>query len=384
MNAGSLVRLLVLLTLISLTACATVQGQDESAAAPENIILFVGDGMGLAQIELTAYQRTGSGDRATPGLLFEDLPVVGVVTTHSADSFVTDSAAAATAFACGVKTNNGMLGQEPDGTSAESILKIAARQGMATGVVSSVPVNHATPAGFIANVDSRHDADGILTQYFEYNVADVILGGGMSLESLTQEQVHEMATAAGYDCIIDPSALGEIGGGDRVFGHFDVEDNGHLAYLADRTGDAAGEPRLVDLAMAAVEALSADEDGFFLMVEGGAIDWAGHANDAENVINETLEFEAAIDAVCYLLEDLGRLDDTLIIVTADHETGGLTLPGPYRSSLASGSTAEVAWGSTGHTGTPVPLWAAGPGSAAFAGRYDNTDIFLKMRDALGE
>jgi alkaline phosphatase len=120
------------------------------------------------------------------------------------------------------------------------------------------------------------------------------------------------------------------------------------------------------------------------MIEGGAIDWAGHDNNTENNIDEIFELNRAIEAVCNQLEEMGELDDTLIIVTADHETGGLTLPGPYRSTLGAGESPATNWAVGSHTGTPVMVWAVGPGSLGCMGRIDNTDIFHVMRAALAE
>lgn len=383
MIAGKQLFLIALCSLVALTACTTVFGQDADDS-PRNIILFIGDGMGLAQVELAAYQRTGSQPGPTPGIYFQDFPVTGLATTHSANSFVTDSAAAATAFACGVKTQNGVLGLDADGNPVDSILKIAHERGMATGVVTSVPLNHATPAGFIANVGGRGESDNIINQYLDMNVADVILGGGILLGDLTADAVRDRAVADGYDWLTmdNVADLQSVEPGDRLFGFFENSDDGHLAYVDDRAGDDTDEPRLVDLSIAAVRALSGDEDGFFVMIEGGAIDWAGHGNDPVNVTNEVYEFETAIEAVCFELEEMGLLDDTLIIVTADHETGALTLIGPYGSPLAAGDLCETSFASTNHSATPVPVYATGPGSEAFAGRCDNTDLFLKMRDAL--
>jgi alkaline phosphatase len=374
------------LTLI--LCCVAVLGALAASAlaqeTPQNIILFIGDGMGLPAVTATAYSQSGMGPDAH-GLYFEQFPVTGYATTHSADSLVTDSAAAATALACGVKTNNGVLGLTPDGTSVESILEIAHARGKATGLVTSVPIGHATPAGFHAHVAGRGMNDAIIGGYLDDPIADVLLGGGLEHDALTLEQISARAQAAGYHWMTMDNVddLQSVRPGDRVFGFFDQDGNKHLDYLTEREASPdILEPRLIELGRAATTALSANPNGFFLMLEGGAIDWAAHANEYRNLIDETLEFDRAIRAVCDMLQDMGKLDQTLIIVTADHETGGLTLTGPYQATLAPGAAPEEHWASNNHTALPAIVWARGPGAEALMGRHDNTDIFRAMRDAI--
>jgi alkaline phosphatase len=352
-------------------------------AHAQNIVLVIGDGMGLPQVAAAAYSLHGMGPDAE-GLSFEKFPVVGYQTIHSVDSLVPDSAASGTAMACGVRTRNGAVGVDADRNPVESILEIADARGMATGLVTSVPLNHATPACFGAHVPSRHQYDAIIENYLEDPIVDVILGGGMRTDGLGEDEVKARATSAEYEWLDATSAdaLSEVAPGDRLFGHFDTNGDGRLDYSLERAQTSSPGPRLTDLVRAAVTALSGDADGFFLMVEGGSIDWASHANEADNAIDETLELSLAVETLCDQLEALGRLDQTLIIVTADHETGGMTLPGPYGSALAAGDAPEVRWSTEGHTAIPVPVWAQGPGAEALAGRIDNTEIFTAMRGAL--
>ncbi len=351
----------------------------------QNIVLVIGDGMGLPQVAAAAYSLHGMGPDAE-GLSFESFPVVGYQTTHSVDSLVPDSAASGTAMACGVKTYNGAVGVDADRNPVESILEIADARGMATGLVTSVPLNHATPACFRAHVPSRHQYDAIIESYLEDPIVDVILGGGMRTDSLGEDEVKARATSAEYEWLDAASAdaLREVAPGDRLFGHFDTNGDGRLDYSLERAQMSSPGPHLTDLVRAAVTALSVDAVGFFLMVEGGSIDWASHANEADNAIDETLELSLAVENLCDQLEALGRLDQTLIIVTADHETGGMTLPGPYGSALTAGDAPEVSWSTEGHTAIPVPVWAQGPGAEALAGRIDNTEIFTAMREALAD
>jgi alkaline phosphatase len=352
----------------------------------DNVILFIGDGMGPAQVAAASYCQNGQQGAETPGLFFESFPVIGYITTHSEDSFVTDSAAAGTALACGIKTTNGVVGQSSDGVRAESILEYAHSLGMATGDVSSVQVNHATPACFASHVERRQQYSDIIDQYLSDCTAEVFLGGGLAGDDVSVDDVARRAQEAGYRWIGpgEGEQLLSVTPGERVFGEFDENDNGHLDYLSERRELQSTEPHLHHLATAAVEALSADPSGFFLMVEGGTIDWACHGNEIQNTVDEVLEFDRAIEVVCERLEEMGRLDETLIIVTADHETGGLTLTGPYRQTLAETTSPEFTWGSGGHTGLPVMVWAQGPGAEALAGRHDQTFVFDAIQKALSD
>lgn len=367
----------VLSLLLAATLSLGAQPAEEKPR-PRNLVLCIGDGMGLAQVAAASYQRGGE------GLFFEQFPIAGYVTTHSANSLITDSAAAATAMASGVKTNNGVLGMTPDGARVETILEMAHARGLATGLVTSVPIGHATPAGFYAHAAGRRAYDEIMDDFFRGNAVDVLLGGGIQLEQLSAEEIAASAEVSGHRWMTmdNQAELDEVAPGDRLLGFFDQDDDLHLAYAASRETLATDEPRLVDLTLAALAAISADPDGFFLMVEGGAIDWAGHDNQLAANIGETLEFDHAIEELSARLAESGQLDETLIVVTADHETGGLTLTGPYGSELAQGSPPQVNWASGNHTATPVMVWARGPGAEAFTGRLDNTDLFRLMREAL--
>ncbi|MBN1475678.1 alkaline phosphatase [Candidatus Sumerlaeota bacterium] len=360
-----------------------VSGSDGGRA--RNVILFIGDGMGQAQVVAASYVQSGQQGADTPGLFFEAFPVLGYLTTHSEDSFVTDSAAAGTALACGIKTTNGTIGQTSDGVRAQSILEYAHGLGMATGDVTSVQVNHATPACFASHVESRQQYSDILDQYLADRTAEVFLGGGLAGDDVSIDDVAQRAQSAGYRWIGpgEGEQLLTVIPGERLFGSFDENGDGHLDYPSERRELQSTEPHLHHLALAAVEALSADPDGFFLMVEGGAIDWACHANQIQNTVDEVLELDRTIEAVCERLEEMGRLDETLIIVTADHETGGLTLPGPYRQTLAETTSPEFAWSSGNHTAIPVLVWARGPGAEALSGRHDETFVVDAIKAALG-
>jgi alkaline phosphatase len=371
--------------LILLVSCAGKSGnaldsaKTAFAGKPKNIILFIGDGMGPTQVALAAAQKFGQ-ERDAQGnpskLSFETFPAFGYLTTFSANSFVTDSAAAGTALACGQKTENGAIGVLPDNTPIRNVADIAKDRGKAVGVMSSVGLNHATPAAFYAHVKERGGYDLILDQFFEQAKIDVLIGGGYFAEKWDDAKIQEAASAKGYKvftCETVATMTPDVVGDSKVFGYFDTNKNRMLDAEASRAADNV-EPHLSDLTVQALQILTRKPGGFFLMVEGGAIDWTCHGNNAKEAIGETLEFDRAIQRTLDYLKARGELDSTLIIVTADHETGGLGINGPYKKTLAAGEEPETGWTTKGHTALPVNVWASGPGSKGFIGKNDNTYV----------
>ncbi len=344
--------------------------------------------MGLAHIESAVYSTYGQGldEEGEPfKLSFERFPVCGFVTTFSLNSFITDSAAAGTALAAGVKTNNGMLGVTPDGNPTETLAELAKKKGKAVGLVSSVGVNHATPAVFYAHVESRNEYNKIGDQFFAGGVVDVIMGGGIYGDKWTDEQILESATQAGYrvfNCQNYHELNPETEYMERVFGYFDVNNNKQLDYESTR-GPSNIEPHLSDITLKTLEILKHNKKGFFLMVEGGSIDWASHGNDFEPCKGEVLEFDRTVSRTLEFLERENLLRHTLIVVTADHETGGMSMTGPYQQPLLQGDEPEIKWTSGNHTAAAVPIWATGPGAAPLNGKHDNTFIFETLAAALG-
>lgn len=332
--------------------------------APKNIIFFIGDGMGVAHVSGARIVSAGPGGR----LNMDSVPVSGFATTYSANAIVTDSAAAGTALASGVKTNNGMIGVTPDGKRVVSILEAARDAKKSTGLATTTTVSHATPASFASHIDSRGAEDGIACQMIE-NRVDVLLGGGRQFfyaknqpgsKRLDDRDVVAEAKAAGYSVAMTTEEL-KTATGQKILGLF------ANAYLTTKEP----EPSLSALTEKAIEALSKDQDGFFLMVEGGQIDSFAHSNDFDNIVRQVLEFDRA---VAVGLEFARKHGDTLVVVTADHETGGLTLRMDADGKLLPD------WSSTGHTGVVVPIYAYGPGSERFAGLIDNTDIPKRMAE----
>ncbi|MDQ0269404.1 alkaline phosphatase [Cytobacillus purgationiresistens] len=276
---------------------------------PKNVILMIGDGMGVGQIEIARQLEYGKNGR----LFLETLPQTALVHTYSANGIVTDSAAAGTALATGKKTNNGMIGINPNGKEVDSILDLFRKDGKKTGVISTNSVTDATPAAFTASAIDRwaNQAD-IARQQIE-NGVDVVLGGG---QSYFQEDLLAKARKNGYKLVRSKNELVNMKG-DRLLGLFAPI---HMSFKADRKHIQSSEPSLKLMSKKAIELLN-KQDGFFLMIEGARIDHAAHAADIAGVWKETIEFD---EAVKYTKNWAEKDKNTLVIVLADHETMGLS------------------------------------------------------------
>lgn len=335
----------------------------------KNVIFIIGDGTGLVQLTSGQYNLVG-----TEGLLHvQTMPVTGIVKTYAENSLITDSASGATAYSCGVKTDNGMIAQLPDGTDCKTILEIAEEKGLSTGIVSTSGVTHATPASYAAHVPARRMYSEIANQYLTSGM-EVILGGGTeyfipSSESESNREddrnLVEEFKEAGYEYVDSKTSL-------------DAAGNGKLLGLFSPSGmpSEGRTPTLAEMSSKAISILSENKDGFFLMIEGSQIDWGSHDNDTPYVLREVKDFDAAIETALNFAKEDG---ETLVIVTADHETGGMTINGPYGDT----SKIQIAWTTTGHTGVPVPLMAYGPHAIEFTGWWDNTEIGQKVAELLG-
>jgi len=354
-----------------------------------SIILMIGDGMGVGQIESARRASVGqSGRMAMDELAVQD----GWARTADSTGAVTDSAAAATAIATGRKTRNGRVGVDASGQSLVTILELAQEAGKSVGLVTTVPLYHATPAVFASHVSSRYRYDSIAQQILDADI-DVLLGGGANTFLPLWETCAcgwsgvrgdgrnfvEEAIDQGVAFVCDPEGLDalDLATVDRLLGLFAEEE-----MLRPLT------PTLEEMTIAAIEVLSHDPDGFFLMVEGGLIDWVCHANDADASIELTVAFDHAVDAAVAFARGNG---ETLLIVTADHETGGMSVSetetghfredGPFDG--ADGMTFFVEWLHTDHTGADVPVRADGPFAERFSGTYENTYLFELMVEAFG-
>ncbi|HRI58478.1 MAG TPA: alkaline phosphatase, partial [Saprospiraceae bacterium] len=332
---------------------------------PKNIILMIGDGMGLTQITAGLYSNGKT-------LNLEKFPITGLIRTHSAKHIVTDSGAGATAFSCGCKTFNGAIGVCKDKTPCLTILEQAEQRGLATGLVATSSITHATPASFIAHVADRSEYEAIAAFFLQTDL-DLLIGGGLKYfnqRSADQRNLEAELSAKGVavsdfskkklsDLTLSP---------DQPFAWFSAVEEPGSAFQ--------GRDYLPLAARISPDYLKKrSEKGFFLMIEGSQIDWACHANNAPDAVREMLDFDLAIGEALKFAQADGN---TLVIVTADHETGGMALEqGHAKDSL------DMEFNTAQHTATLVPVFAFGPGAERFGGIYDNTDIYLKMRDLLG-
>lgn len=327
---------------------------------------MIGDGMGISQITAGMY---ANGNR----LHLEDFPIVGLHKPYSSNSLITDSAAGATAFASGVKTYNGAIGVLPDTSAVKTILEEAEENGLATGLVATSTIVHATPAAFIGHVTSRNKMEEIAEAFVSTEI-DLFIGGGKKYfteRKKDQRNLLDELMAKGYK-ISDYSKepMTEI--------VLDYSKNmGYLTDQADPKPERKGRDFLKPAAQLATNFLSNRnrDKGFFLMIEGAQIDWGGHANNMDYIISEMIDFDETIGAVL----DFAKEDkETLIIVTADHETGGFAInPGSTMEKIKPGFTTDY------HTGTLIPVFAYGPGAELFSGIYENTEIYHKMKLAFG-
>ncbi|WP_439184989.1 alkaline phosphatase [Carboxylicivirga taeanensis] len=322
---------------------------------PRNIILFIGDGMGVAQVF--------AGITANNGLNIEQMPFVGFSKTQSADNYVTDSAAGGTALSTGTRTYNGAIGVDENGEKLTTILEYAERNGKSTGLVSTSAITHATPASFIAHQPKRSMYEEIAADFLKTDI-DVFIGGGADFFT---------KRADGRNLVLELNQKGY-----NVGYEVDEVENyteGKLAVLTAVGHNPGYRDRgemLTKSTSKAIEILSnGSRKGFFLMVEGSQIDWGGHQNDASYVTGEVLDLDKALaEALKFAMEDRR----TLVVVTADHETGGMAVLGGDTSK----GHVKTGFTTGDHTSVMVPVFAFGAGAQEFVGVYNNTEIFEKM------
>ncbi|MEM7125772.1 MAG: alkaline phosphatase [Chloroflexota bacterium] len=330
---------------------------------PKNIILFIGDGMGFEQIKAASFYAHGEAGQLT----MESAPYQAQMTTESDDGFITDSAAAGTAMATGVKVSNGAISVTGAGgrQELETSLEHYQKRCKSSGLVVTSYLNHATPAVFAAHAASRTELVHIAQDYFTQTRPNILYGGAAA------GLYPEIASQNGYTVVTDREGMMDVTPTDNayIFGYF---NHGHMDYEYNY---ASGEssfydtmPHLSEMTANALEILDKDDDGFFLMVEGSRIDHGGHENHLGRTIYETLEFDEAVSAA---IEWAADRDDTLIVVTADHETGGLEVT----QNNGQGEWPDARWSTQAHTASTVPVFAWGPNSELVSGLLDNTDIF---------
>ncbi len=338
---------LLILLVVAASCCFASQ-------PPKNIILLIGDGMGIGAI--TAARCFGCGPDGR--LVMDSMPVTGFMLTHSANALVTDSAAAATALATGFKTNNGMISMTPDGMRLRTILEIAKELGKSTGVVTTDVLVGATPAAFYAHVHNRGQGDDIAAQVITSRI-DVAFGGGRG--SFMPKTETEAGRADGRDLLAEAQKRGYdvVGNAEEMHAS---KSNRIIGLFDDSTN-----PSLADMTAKAIAVLGRNPRGFFLMAEHSWPDKGGHGNNHDQVVKGVLELDAALRKALDFAERDGQ---TLIVVTADHDTGGLAVQNPDDKN----PFFKPQWTGGGHTGNMVCLYAFGPGSTLFSGTHDNKDI----------
>ena len=381
----------IFITVGSLFGASSAFGKPKKPIKPKHIVLIIGDGTGLAQWSAYNAKRTqGINSMDSAAIVFTDFPVIGFSLTSSADAFITDSGAGATALATGKKANNYMIGMAADSTKPITISEIAHHMGKSTGIAVTCELTHATPGSFFAHQPSRKLMNEI--------GADFITG--MSPHDLADLQERNGQTDVGSQFVKKGSIDVALGGGRKYFDTNALKNNGYaigtgyeaMKQLQNQSrrvvfyDDQPFPPKahegrnkegmyLADASESVLNTMFLNPKGSFTMIEGSQVDWAGHENDSTYLMAEMEDFDVAIRRVIAM----AKADkNTLVIVTADHETGGLSLTDWDKAR----SQPAMHFSTGHHTGIPVPVFAYGPGAELFSGAYQNTAIFTKIQDLL--
>lgn len=364
MPLRQLFRLFTLGTFAIFVSCAstTTAQSAKQSKKPKNIILMIADGTGLSQISASQYFGSQPSN-------YERFKHIGLIKTSSSSDLITDSAAGATAFSAGVKTYNGAIGVDKDTIPVITILEQLEERGYDTGVIATSTITHATPGSFYAHVKARKMEEEIANDLVNSDI-DFFAGGGVNFFTNRVDKRDTVKELVDKGFIMDTLSLNKTAA---------LKKNKRYGYLLSQ----GGMPRIIDgrgsflydATRMGINRLSMNKKGFFLMVEGSQVDWGGHNNDADYLISEIIDFDTVIGQVLDYAEEDGN---TLVIVTADHETGGFTLAaddGDYNKIRPTFSTG-------GHSATMVPVFAYGPGAIEFSGVYENTEIYHKMKKLL--
>ncbi|MDB9931688.1 alkaline phosphatase [Flavobacteriales bacterium] len=336
---------------------------------PKNIILMIGDGMGISQITAGMY---ANGNK----LNLERCKVIGLIKTNSEDDLITDSAAGATAFATGKKTKNGKISQSmKDSINYKTFIEYAEENNKATGIVVTSTVTHATPACFYAHFPRRYEANEPISAQFINSGIDVLIGGGEKYFEKRSDgrNLYEELKSKNYTVLDTLTEDFSTEGISKMIYLYSPTQPGKLVFEKGDNAPSRG-PILPLATEKALEVLKKDTNGFFMMVEGSQIDWGGHNNDSPYIIHEMIDFDNAIQKVLDFADQDG---ETLVIITADHETGGYAIIG----GDLDGTNLVGGFSTLKHSAAMIPVFAYGQGAENFVGIYDNTQIFYKMMEA---
>ena len=348
MRRLSIILASILLSLTTITAQEPIK----------NIIFLIGDGMGLASATMMQVENSYN------ETIFDRAENIALQKTYSADNRITDSAASGTALATGYKTNNTYLGVTPDGTAVESLMEVAQSKGMATGVVVTTYLQHATPGAFYAHVASRHEYTTISEQLLASDI-DIAIGGGMAFFRELYGNYEKAAKAISDSGFVLQENLDNKVSGQRILALVaDKEIENRAGYLAKATAQS-------------IDHLDDNNNGFVLMVEGSLIDGMGHGNNAEGQRAEMRDFMEAIEVA---VEYAKQHPDTLVVVTADHETGGLSIISGNADFNLSEQGVEYHWATGGHSGEMVPIYLYGTGAELINGIMENAELGMQLKE----
>ena len=327
-------------------------------AQPKNVIFVIGDGTGINQISALEFYKEHH-------VYYGDFPIVGL-SKVSSTSLITDSAAAGTAMACGEKTFNKAIGVDAQGNDLPNLIELNEQLGGANGLIATSSITHATPACFYAHHNDRNDHE-IIASFLPKSSVDFFAGPGLKYFNNREDQVNLIDTLKANGFTIETTNLKAYPEAQKV-GYLLAEKD--MPKMLDSRGSF-----LIDATQMAIEHLSKNDNGFFLMIEGSQVDWGGHDNDFDYMISELIDLDDTLGAI---LAYAKQNQNTLVVVTGDHATGGLSL------SADNGDYNKInpSFSSPGHNADWIPVFAYGPGAEQFSGVYENNMLFHKIKALL--
>ena len=360
-----LVKITSILMLLALISCS--QKEEKINTIPKNVILLIADGTGLTQVSTSFYFKESEPNYAR-------FRHIGLINTSSDSHLITDSAAGATAFACGERTYNGAIGVSPDSVDIKNIVEVISAKKIKSGLIATSSITHATPASFYAHALNRSMAEDIAYDMVNSNV-DFFAAGGLKYFNKREDKRDLVGELEAKDFVVDTVSLGNISSIQNSKRAAFLLAQGAMPRMTEDRGDF-----LENATQLGIDFLGKDNANFFMMVEGSQVDWGGHENDGNYVVTELLDFD---DAVGKALDFAEKDGNTLVIVTGDHETGGLALSSkqkvnPHGENYSDYNEIDLTFSTHGHSTTLLPVFAYGPGSEEFLGIYKNIDIYAKI------